>query len=131
MPARSSTWASPATTIDTVLVALNVADIHRLSFIQTVLPEAARRGMGVIGMKVCAAGALLGPRRLSIDEAMGYVLSLPGVSNVIIGCSTPQEVDDNARAAREFQPLTDIQMRALERRSQAAAESLTYYKKAM
>ena len=44
---------------DTVLVALNVADVHRLSFAQTVLVEAARRGMGVIGMKVYAAGALL------------------------------------------------------------------------
>src|SRR5688572_9537395 len=102
----------------TVLVALNVADIHRLSFIQSVLPEATRRGMGVIGMKVCAAGALLGPRRLTIDEAMGYVLSLPGVSNVIIGCSSPEEVEDNARAARAFVPLTEVQMRALERRTE-------------
>jgi aryl-alcohol dehydrogenase-like predicted oxidoreductase len=116
---------------DAVLVALNVADVHRLSFIQTVLPEAARRGMGVIGMKVCAAGALLGPRGLSVDEAMGYVLSLPGVSNVIIGCSSPAEVEDNARAARQFQPLSDDQMRSLERRSRAVAERLTYYKKAM
>src|SRR5205814_2567284 len=44
---------------DTVLVALNAADVHRLSFARTVLVEAARRGMGVIGMKVCAQGALL------------------------------------------------------------------------
>ena len=44
---------------DTVLVALNAADVHRLSFAQTVLVEAARRGMGVIGMKVFAAGALI------------------------------------------------------------------------
>ena len=32
-------------------------------------------------------------------EAMGYVLSLTGVSTVIIGCSSPAEVDDNARIA--------------------------------
>src|SRR4051812_4845699 len=32
---------------DTLLVALNPADVHRLSFIRTVLPEAVRRGMGV------------------------------------------------------------------------------------
>src|SRR5437868_4876522 len=42
---------------DTVLVALNAADVHRLSFVQTVLVEATRKGMGVIGMKVYAAGA--------------------------------------------------------------------------
>ncbi len=92
---------------DTVLVALNAADTHRLSFIKTVLAEAARRNMGVIGMKVYAAGALLGPGKLTTDQAMGYVLSLPGVSNVIIGCRTPAEVDDNARIAREFTSLSE------------------------
>ena len=36
------------------------------------LAEAIRRGMGVIGMKVCAQGRLLGPGALSMHEAMGY-----------------------------------------------------------
>ena len=44
---------------DTVLVALNAADIIAC-LRQTVLPEAPAR-MGVIAMKVCAAGRLLGP----------------------------------------------------------------------
>jgi len=35
---------------DTVLVALNAADVHKASFRKTVLVEAARRNMGVIGM---------------------------------------------------------------------------------
>lgn len=114
---------------ETVLVALNAADIHRLSFARTVLPEAARRGMGIIGMKVCGAGTLLGPGKLSIDEAMGYVLSLPGVSTVIIGCSTPDEVAQNARAAREFRPLDDTQMRSLEGRTLPRAGLFTSYKR--
>jgi aryl-alcohol dehydrogenase-like predicted oxidoreductase len=114
---------------DTVLVALNAADIHHLSFIQTVLPEATRQGLGVIGMKVCAAGKLLGPRRFTIDEAMGYVLSLPGVSNVIVGCHTPEEVSDNVRAARAFMPLNAAAMREVERRTQKASAALAYYKK--
>jgi predicted aldo/keto reductase-like oxidoreductase len=122
---------------DTVLVALNAADVHRLSFAQTVLPEVARRGMGVIGMKVCAAGALV--RRgasglfrrgtLTMDEAMGYVLSLPGVSTVVIGCQTPAEVDDNARIARQFTPLPEHTMRELERRTQRSAAWLASYKR--
>src|SRR5438309_378636 len=65
---------------DTVLVALNAADVHRLSFIQTVLPEAVRRGVGVIGMKVYAQRGLLGTGTLTTREAMSYVLSLEGVS---------------------------------------------------
>jgi aryl-alcohol dehydrogenase-like predicted oxidoreductase len=115
---------------DTVLVALNAADVHRLSFLQTVLPEAARRGMGVIGMKVCAAGALLGHGGLTMEEALGYVLSLPGVSNVIVGCRLPEEVDANAAIARRFVPFPESRLRDLEARTRAGAGRFTSYKKA-
>ena len=110
---------------DTVLIALNAANAHRLSFAQTVLPEAARQGMGVIGMKVYAAGVLLrgGVHSLTSAEAMGYVLSLPGVSTVVIGCSSPQEVDENARNAREFQPLAEPRMRGVEDETRSRRQS--------
>jgi aryl-alcohol dehydrogenase-like predicted oxidoreductase len=114
---------------DTVLVALNAADVHRLSFIQTVLADAARRGMGVIGMKVCAQGRLLGPGKLAMDEAMGYVLSLPGVSTVIVGCRTPAEVDANARIARAFTPLSPARLRELEERTRSRMGEFGYFKK--
>jgi aryl-alcohol dehydrogenase-like predicted oxidoreductase len=116
---------------DTVLVALNAADICRLSFAQTVLVEASRRGMGVIGMKVYAAGVLLsgGAHRFTPGEAMGYVLSLPGVSTVVIGCSSPAEVDENARIARAFQPFDSLALRELERRAHPRAAHYTAYKK--
>ena len=113
---------------DTVLVALNAADIHRLSFIKTVLPEAVRRGMGVIAMKVCAQGALLGPRNLSMDDALGYALSLNGVSHAIVGCKTAAEVEDNARIVRQFQPFADKRMRELETRTKSGHEMFAYYK---
>lgn len=114
---------------DTVLVALNAADIHRLSFLKTVLPEAARRGMGVIGMKAYGAGTLLEERGLSTDEALGYVLSLPGVSTVVIGCQTPEEVDDNARIAREFVALDSSIMQELENQTRLSAALITRYKR--
>jgi predicted aldo/keto reductase-like oxidoreductase len=114
---------------DTLLVALNAADIHRLSFITTVLPEAARQGMGVIGMKVLAQGALLGRGKLSVEEAMHYVLSLPGVSHVIVGCKTPAEVDENARIAGAFAPLDIPRRQVLEERTRAGAATFAYYKR--
>jgi predicted aldo/keto reductase-like oxidoreductase len=118
---------------DTVLVALNAADAHRLSFAQTALVEATRRGMGVIGMKVYAAGALLRgdarSRPVASTEAMGYVLSLPGVSTVVIGCSTPTEVDENAQIARAFQSFDVPTMRAIEERTMSRASVYTSYKK--
>ena len=115
----------------TVLVALNAADVHRLSFARTVLVEAGRKGMGVIGMKVYAAGNLVraGARGLTTAEAMGYVLSLPGVSTVIIGCSSPEEVDENARIAREFRPFDEPALRALEQRTGPGAGVFAGYKR--
>jgi aryl-alcohol dehydrogenase-like predicted oxidoreductase len=114
---------------DTVLVALNAADLHRLPFITTVLADAQRRGMGVIAMKVYAQGALLGPGGLTTAEALGYVLSLPGVCHAIIGCSTPAEVDANAGLARAFVPLPAERMRALEARTRAQHGQYAYFKR--
>jgi len=113
---------------DTVLVALNCGDVHRMPFMNTVLPEAARRGMGVIGMKVSAQGALI-QAGVSMADCMGYVLSLPGVSNVIVGCHTPAQVDENAAISRGFTPFDADRMRALETRTRAKAEKFIYYKK--
>lgn len=112
---------------DTVLVALNAADKHRLPFIPTVLAEAQRKGMGVIAMKTLAAGRLA--RVMSSAEALGYAWSLPGVSLAIVGCSTPGEVDENARAAREFTQLTEQQLRALEERIRPRAADYSYFKR--
>lgn len=113
---------------DTVLVALNAADPHRASFARTVVPEAAGRGMGVIGMKVTAQGAILDEPGLDMPQAMGYVLSLPGVSLVIVGCRTPEEVKENARAASAFRPFDPPAMRRLEERTRPFAEACSYFK---
>jgi predicted aldo/keto reductase-like oxidoreductase len=114
---------------DTALLAVNAADIHRLAFIPTALADAAQRGMGVIGMKIYAQGALLGPDKLTAEEAMGYVLSLPGVSTVVVGCRTPAEVDDNVRLVRQFAAIDGAHRRQLETRTQRYAAVCTAYKK--
>ncbi len=116
---------------DTVLVALNGADVHRSSFARSVLVEASRREMGVIGMKVYAAGGLVrsGAPGLTPAQAMGYVLSLSGVSTVVIGCSSPDEVDENAGIAREFRPFEPSMMLAVEQHTAPNAGYFTSYKK--
>ncbi|MGH9523822.1 MAG: aldo/keto reductase [Terriglobales bacterium] len=107
---------------DTALVALNCADMARMPFTRTVLPEAAARNMGVIAMKVYSAGMLVGPRgSCRPEEALRYALSLDGVSLAIIGCQTPEQVEENVRIAREFSPLEEQQMRALEQRHRSDA----------
>ena len=105
------------------------ADVHRLPFIRTVLPEAVRQEMGVIAMKVCAQGRLLRDGFMPMDDALGYVWSLAGVSLAIVGCQTPAEVDDNARIARAFAPLPEMRMRELEEQTRRQATLLSYFKK--
>ena len=64
---------------DTVLMALNPADKHRLSFIQELLPLANAKKMGIIGMKIPARGRIFKPGGItSIKDPMRYVLTLPG-----------------------------------------------------
>ena len=64
-------------------------------------------------------------------EAMGYVLTLPEVSTVIIGCSSPAEVDENADNARRFQPFDESTMRTLEEKTRShGAGVITSYKEA-
>jgi aryl-alcohol dehydrogenase-like predicted oxidoreductase len=95
---------------DNVLVAINPADPRRLPFAPTVIAEARRQGMGVVGMKVMAAGLLAGaqdPARL-----IRYAASL--TDTVIIGCSTVEEVRRNLAVARGFAAMSDGERRALE-----------------
>jgi predicted aldo/keto reductase-like oxidoreductase len=112
---------------DTVLVALNIADRHYLPFASTVVAEAARRGMGVIAMKVCAQKRLL--TRFAMSETLGYVWSIPGVSLAIVGCETPAEVDQNADIARKFRPLHRDDMHDLEARAFNEHRLFAYFKR--
>lgn len=114
---------------DTVLVALNAADRHRLSFIESVLPDANENGLGIIAMKVYGAGTLIGPHGLSADEAMSYALTLDGVSTAIIGCSSPAEVEENVRIATQFASLSGEAMTTLEQRTAKHAATFASFKK--
>jgi aryl-alcohol dehydrogenase-like predicted oxidoreductase len=91
---------------DTVLIPLNCADVHRLSFLRDVVPVAAAKGTAVIAMKVYSAGLLALPGLpIAAGEALRYALSLDGVACAIVGCRTPDEVEENAKAVRRFVPL--------------------------
>jgi len=65
----------------------------------------------------------------TMAEAMGYVLSMPAVSTLIIGCKTPAEVDENAQIARQFAPFTAAQMQELEGRTRPNADVFSYFKR--
>lgn len=100
--------------VDNVLCAINPADPRRMPFVSTVVAEARRRGIGVVGMKVMAAGALLRDRAASAEELIRYAASW--ADTVIIGCSSIAEVRTNLAAGRRWSPMPEPERRALEAR---------------
>ncbi|XXX81877.1 aldo/keto reductase [Sorangium sp. So ce134] len=100
--------------VDAVLCAINPADPARLPFLTTVVEEARRRGVGVIGMKIMAAGRLLQDRAASPAELIRYAAS--HADTVIIGCSSIAEVRENLGARSLPFPMPPAERAALEAR---------------
>lgn len=131
---------------DTILMALNAADAHRLSFEKELLPLAVEKEMGIIGMKVPARGRILStwtppppdqqrqgqiatrPGAITMREAMRYVLSLP-VSTVIIGCESAAQVEENVQLARAFTPLSEAQMAELSTRTEPIKRQALFFRR--
>jgi len=114
---------------DTILMALNPADTHHLSFQEELLPLANKKGMGVIGMKIPARGRMFRDDGLtSMKDAMRYVLSKP-VSTVIVGCDNIQQLEENVRIASEFEPMPAADMARVEAMCKSYWAEASFYKK--
>jgi aryl-alcohol dehydrogenase-like predicted oxidoreductase len=130
---------------DTVLMAFNAADPYHLSF-KPLLALAQEKGMGIIGMKIPARGRLLTgypvppleqqkgavkitrSGTLSIQEAMGYVLSHP-VSTVILGVDNLRQLEEDVAIARAFTPYSPAQLADLERRALPVAGQSLWFRR--
>jgi aryl-alcohol dehydrogenase-like predicted oxidoreductase len=60
-------------------------------------------------------------------EAMYYALTLP-VSTIIIGCDTLAHLEENVQYAREFTPLSDAQMAALEQKAKPVSQQALFFR---
>ncbi len=131
---------------DTILMAVNAADVHYLSFIRHLLPVAQKKGVGIIGMKVATRGRVLSswdpppldqqPERLrtakrgtlTIREALSYTMSLP-VSTTIVGCDNPRQVEENVTIASEFTGLSEAEMREIEYKMLPIVRQALYFRR--
>ncbi|MDJ0600728.1 MAG: aldo/keto reductase [Crocosphaera sp.] len=116
---------------DMTLVSLNAADVHHpRPFSKTVLSVAKEKNIGVVAMKVPAYGRLLKPGALSsMNQAMGYVLSLDGVHTCIIAAESVQQLQGNVQVASQFQPFNPSQLSEIETLTAKVWEENTFFRR--
>jgi aryl-alcohol dehydrogenase-like predicted oxidoreductase len=134
---------------DTILMAMNAADTHIHSFTDKLLPLVVEKQMGIIGMKVPSRGRLLAswtppsldaqrhswegsaiahrPGVMTMKDAMNFTLTQP-VSTVIIGCDNIAQLEENVQIARNFTPLSNSQMAALNELAASVAEQSLFFR---
>ncbi len=113
---------------DTVLMPVNPAEPTYRNFLDSVLPEARRRNLGIIGMKVLCRG--LGLRVPGLEDVapwIRYALSRE-VATIVVGCDTPAQVEQNVAAAMAATPMADEERQAMEEGVARWARELMYYK---
>lgn len=113
---------------DTFQFPVNPIDYHQRSFQRRVLVDIVARDIGMIAMKTSADGRLLQEGICTIEETLRYVWSLP-VNVAVVGMERPELVRHNARVAREFVPMSPLELKGLRDRIEPRADlSLEWYK---
>jgi predicted aldo/keto reductase-like oxidoreductase len=113
---------------DTVLLPINPAEPHHQSFIDSVLPLARKKNMGIIAMKAYWRGfATKIPQVSSLEPFLRFALSYP-ISTAVIGCDNIKQLEENVRFATSFKPMPKKEMQMLIEQIAPYARSLMYYK---
>lgn len=113
---------------DTVLLPVNPAEMHYKNFIETVIPAARKKKMGIIGMKVYLRGlAAKLPFFQTMEPFLSFALSHP-VTTVVIGCDSLQQLEENVSFAQRFRPAQETEMNDLVDDVEPFARQLMYYK---
>lgn len=132
---------------DSILLAVNAADVHYLSFKNYLLPEAQKQGIAIIGMKVTTRSRILSswtpppleeqkdvrlrtpkPGTITIQEALSYNMSLP-VSTTIIGVDSIAQIEENVKIASEFSPLCAAEMANIEFKTLPVVRQALYFRR--
>jgi len=106
---------------DTVQMPLNPFDYTFRSFHRTVVPEAQRQGLSVIGMKSMGGGGeAIKASAITAAEALRYAMSLP-VLTTVSGMDSYDVFKQNLKIAQEFVPMRDAEMAELRTRVSGVA----------
>ena len=111
---------------DGALQGLRDVDRHTYNFEGTVFAEAAKRGMGVVAMKILG-GTDGDHAKLSADEhyttAVRYALGIPGLSVAIMGMKNTAELQKALATVRSYKPLSSDELTQLNNKGKMLAKS--------
>ena len=111
---------------DSVQMPLNAFDANFHSFEKEVLPELNRRGIAALGMKPFNGhGEAVTKGVITADEALRYAMSLP-VTTTITGMEKPYVLQQNLRIARNFKPMTPVEMQSVRDKTRQASADGRY-----
>jgi predicted aldo/keto reductase-like oxidoreductase len=121
--------------IDVIMCVMNYADRNIYDFESKVLPEARKRNVASVAMKVYAGikggfrnhrsgyiGCVTEPSYL--PQAMAYALDLENVSVAVVGPYTVEQAIQNVEFAKKYKPLSEEQRTSLLEYGKKLAPSL-------
>ena len=114
--------------LDAVLLPVNPAEAMIGGFMDRVMTAALDRGIAVIGMKVLGAGNYIEPRLGITPELLIRFALSRDITTAIVGCSSPEEVQELGWLGGESRPLEPDEEARLLELFRPHAKRLAYYR---
>lgn len=114
--------------VDSVMLPVNPVEELLGGFLTTTLTEARRRNIAVIGMKILGASHFILPKfKITAELLIRYALS-HGITVGIVGCSSPDEVQNLARAGTSSKAMTSEEQKHILEVFEPYARKLAFYR---
>jgi predicted aldo/keto reductase-like oxidoreductase len=101
---------------ETVQHPVNLIDPHYLSFIQTVLPNIRKKGLGLFAMKSNAMGPITKNQIATIQECLRFAWS-QDIDTVVSGAETVPQLEENVAVLKTFKPMSRQEITVLLKRT--------------
>ncbi|NWF85622.1 MAG: aldo/keto reductase, partial [Bryobacteraceae bacterium] len=97
---------------ETIQMPVNCVDPHYLSFLKNVLPEARKKGLGVLAMKSNAMGTITKASVARIEECIRFTLS-QDVDTLVSGAETVEQLEQNIGVVKSMTPMSPAEVETL------------------
>ncbi len=97
---------------ETVQHPVNLIDPHYLSFINSVLPNIRKKGLGMLAMKSNAMGPIGKNNIAKIDECLRFAWT-QDVDTLVSGVETVAQLEQNVGICKTFKPMSKAEMTSL------------------